>query len=224
MNYISLLFDLSRIVSIDNEHSPNSNYSISIPLFKWNWTPRLYSTLLRLWLKWPPVQSSFNGRLKTLVESFFIELAIFNPSQYWGLHCISSHWTPIRTGVALNCVKLLKPRRMVVSTPILIYGRLDADFNFNSCFYSDSRAIKPQLKLNASQSSPSWSRPPTPASICRSDLISLVLAADVVDCCRSCWVPFECVFEPKPLVHHSMHTPFSINPLAGTACRLPLKP
>jgi hypothetical protein len=55
-------------------------------------------------------------------------------------------------------------------------------------------------------------------------LILLVLAADVVDCCRSCWVPFECVFEPKPLVHHSMHTPFSINPLAGTACRLPLKP
>jgi hypothetical protein len=120
---------------------------------------------------------SFNGHLKTLVlEALFIELYSTPASIEVALHFVAFHCIEPQYGLGLHCIelrqKLLKPRRMVISTPIL----MDVDYDFNFCFCSDSKAIKPQLELKARANRLHRGLAP---------LISLVLAADVVDCCRS---------------------------------------
>jgi hypothetical protein len=105
-------------------------------------------------------------------ESFFIEL----------------YSTPASIEIALQPAW---QRRMVVSsTPILMNGRLDIDFLLLLRFKSNHARIQEQSNPNSSSKGATvllasiLVSPPTPASICRSDLISLVLAA-FVGACRS---------------------------------------
>jgi hypothetical protein len=139
--------------------------SISIPLpmgvtrlFLNGFEPQGYDRpCFVLWLKWAPAQSASNHRIFDAIESVFFHW-IYCESFYidlnWG--CIALHWTPIRAGAALHCVKLLKPRRLVVSR-LFLNGRVRfwLYFDFLQGFKNSRTPIQAQ---QWAQLPPSWSR------------------------------------------------------------------
>jgi hypothetical protein len=117
-------------------------------LYRWLNPNAILCSLLRLWSQWPPAQSAFNGPIKTLVESFFGTLSLFE----W-------NWTLASIEAALHRA----PMYCIVSS---CSSRLDWSyqdsrrvfFHFNSDFCKDSRPIEPQLELKARQDPLQWYR------------------------------------------------------------------